>query len=46
VAEARAGRVVAFEPKRDTYAERFARLDVADRQRLPLKPVYFLAPRN
>lgn len=30
----------------ELWTEHFARLDDVDRQRLPLKPVYFLAPRE
>jgi hypothetical protein len=37
---------VAEELKKRRTPSDFARLDVADRQRLPLKPIYFLAPRN
>jgi restriction system protein len=30
----------------ELWIEHFARLDVSDRQLLPLKPIYFLAPRD
>jgi restriction system protein len=30
----------------ELWIEHFAQLDVSDRQRLPLKPIYFLAPRE
>jgi restriction system protein len=30
----------------ELWIEYFAQLDVSDRQRLPLKPIYFLAPRD
>jgi restriction system protein len=30
----------------ELWTEHFAKLDDADRQRLPLKPIYFLAPRE
>jgi restriction system protein len=30
----------------ELWTEHFAQLDEADRQRLPLKPIYFLAPRE